>query len=128
VIYLDSSVVLSRLLAENRSPPDAISNEPLVSSRLLEYEVWNRIHAKGLTRSHEQETRNLLARIVLFELTLRVLDRALKPFPIFVRTLDSLHLATIEHLRADGQDVELASYDRRLIAGARALSISIYGL
>jgi len=56
------------------------------------------------------------------------LARALQPFPVVVRTPDGLHLATIEFLRAGGQDIELASYDRRLIAGARALGIAIYAL
>jgi hypothetical protein len=36
-------------------------------------------------------------------------------------------LASIEFLR-QRQQVELASYDERLIAGARALHISLYGV
>jgi hypothetical protein len=43
MIYLDSSVALAYLLAEDRFPPDELWNEQLVSSRLLECEVWNRI-------------------------------------------------------------------------------------
>jgi hypothetical protein len=50
----------------------------------------------------------------------------LEPFPIPVRTLDGLHLASIEFLRARRQTVELASYDERLLAGARALHIPLY--
>jgi hypothetical protein len=41
--------------------------------------------------------------------------RALDPFPIPVRTLDALHLA-IEFLRVRQQQVELESYDGRLVA------------
>jgi hypothetical protein len=37
-------------------------------------------------------------------------------------------LASIEFLRQRQQQVELASYDERLIAGARALHISLYGV
>ena len=47
--------------------------------------------------------------------------RALRPFPIAVRSLDGLHLATMHHLRTLGIDVDLASYDRRLIAAAHAM-------
>jgi hypothetical protein len=36
-----------------------------------------------------------------------------------VRTLDCLHLATIEFIRGQGETVELASYDNRLLAAAR---------
>ena len=40
-------------------------------------------------------------------------------------TLDGLHLATLDFLRAQGDPVELASYDNRLIAAAQALSIPL---
>jgi hypothetical protein len=56
------------------------------------------------------------------------LARALQPFPVAVRTPDGLHLATLEFLRASGENIELASYDRRLIAAAQALGITIYAL
>lgn len=128
MIYLDSSVALAQLFAEDRSLPEAVTEHSLVSSRLLEYEIWNRIHARGLTRSHGDEAGALLARVALIDLTPTVLARALEPFPISVRTLDGLHLATIEFLRRRGEDVELASYDRRLVAGARALGIAMYRL
>ena len=36
------------------------------------------------------------------------------------------HLASIEFLRVREQHVELASYDERLTAGARALHIPLY--
>jgi len=56
------------------------------------------------------------------------LRRALDPFPVPVRTLDALHLATAEYLRQQGEAVELASYDNRLIAAARAMQIPITAL
>ena len=55
------------------------------------------------------------------EMLPNVLARALEPFPAPVRTLDALHLASIEFLRGQGQTVELASYDDRLIHAAKAL-------
>jgi hypothetical protein len=36
MIYLDSSVALAHLLAEDRFPPDKLWEEQLVSSRILE--------------------------------------------------------------------------------------------
>jgi hypothetical protein len=39
IVYLDTSVVLARLFAEDRSPPDALWSQPLVASRLLEYDA-----------------------------------------------------------------------------------------
>ena len=128
MIYLDSSVALAHLLAEDRYPPEDLWQQQLVSSRLLEYEVWNRIHACRLDRSHGDAVRALVGSVALLELAPPVLARALEPFPISVRTLDALHLASIEFLRERQQQVELASYDERLIAAARALHISLYGV
>jgi predicted nucleic acid-binding protein len=127
VIYLDSSVALAHLLAEDRFPPADLWQQQLVSSRLLEYEVWNRIHARRLDQSHGDAVRALISRVALLELATPVLARALDPFPIAVRTLDALHLSSIEFLRLRQQQVKLASYDARLIAGARALHIPLYG-
>ncbi len=123
MIYLDSSAALAHLLAEDRAPPDDLWRQPLTSSRLLEYEVWNRIHASRLGDSHGEMVRDLIGRLALLELVPPVLTRALEPFPAPVRTVDALHLASIMFLKAHGQTVELASYDRKLIAAAQALGI-----
>ena len=128
MIYLDTSVALAHLLAEDHVPPDRLWKEPLISSRLIEYEIWTRIHARKLTRSHADEVRSLLSRLALIELATSVLARALEPFAKPVRTLDALHLASMEFLRNQGQSVTLASYDERLINTARALRFPLYKL
>ena len=128
MIYLDTSAALAQLLAEDRSPPERLWQEPLISSRLLEYEIWTRIHGRKLARSHGDEVRTLLGRIALVELSQPVLTRALEPFPRPVRTLDALHLASMDFLRKEGQSITLASYDDRLINAARALRVPIYDM
>jgi len=128
VIYVDSSVALSQLIFESRSPPEALWEQPLVSSRLLAYEVWNRIHAYGLTATRSDDARALLALVDLVELSEPALARALQPFPARIRTLDALHLATIEFLRRQGETVELASYDSRFVTAAEALGIPVAAL
>lgn len=128
MIYLDSSVALAQLLAEDRTPPETLWQETLVASRLLEYEVWSRLNARGLGRSHGEGARNLIGRVALLELAPPVLGRALEPFPMPVRTLDALHLASIEFLRGRGQSIELASYDDRLLSTARAMGIPLLTL
>jgi predicted nucleic acid-binding protein len=128
VIYLDSSVALAHLLTEPHQPPERIWQEPLISSRLLEYEIWTRIHARKLAHSHGELVRALLDRVAFVELAPPVLTRALEPFPTPVRTLDALHLSSMEFLRTHSQVVNLASYDARLVAAARALAIPIYAM
>ncbi len=125
MIYLDTSVLLAQLLAEDRRPALRVWAEPVVTSRLAEYEVWVRIQALGLARSHRATVEAVLARLAFLELSRPVLARAMEPFPKPVRTLDALHLASIEFLRQMGQEVRLASYDRRLNAAARSLAIPL---
>jgi predicted nucleic acid-binding protein len=125
VIYLDTSVLLAQVLAEDRVPRPSLWSERLVSSRLLEYETWTRLHALRLARSHGDAARALLQRVALVELAPLVQGRTLEPFPVPVRTLDALHLATALFLQRQGQDVEVASYDERLLAAARALALPL---
>jgi hypothetical protein len=128
VIYIDSSVALARLLFEPRGPPAQFWREELVSSRLLEYEIWNRLHAYDPAGSNIAPARTLLSGIELLGLDRAILARALEPWPTPIRTLDSLHLATADHLRRQGEPVELASYDNRLLEAARLLDMPIAAL
>lgn len=128
MIYVDTSVALAHLLAEDRRPPRTLWNETLVSSRLLEYEIWTRLNARSLVDSHGEAARNLIGRFALLELAPPVLVRALEPFPEPVRTLDALHLASVEYLRTNGQWVQLASYDHRMTAVAKAMEMSVFDL
>jgi hypothetical protein len=61
VIYLDTSVALAPLLPSN------LWAEPLIASRLLEYEIWTRLNARRLGRSHGEEARVLIQRIALID-------------------------------------------------------------
>ena len=128
MIYVDTSVVLAQLLAEDRRPPAHLWNETLVTSRLMEYEIWTRLHARQLAESHGEAARLLIGRIALLELSPPVLARALDAFPVSVsvRTLDALHLASCEYLRKQGQSIVLASYDGRMTALARAMNIPLF--
>ena len=128
MIYIDSSVVLARLLFEPRSPPAQFWREELISSRLLEYEIWNRLHAYDPAGSNIGPARALLSGIALLELDRPTLARALEPWPTPIRTLDALHLATVDYLHLQGEPVELASYDNRLVAAARAIGVPIAAL
>ena len=99
-----------------------MEREPLIASRLLEYEMWTRLNARN------EIARQLLAPaspVSLVELASPVLLRALQPFPLPVRTLDALHLATLDFLRERGLKVRLANYDDKLNEVAHALGFVI---
>ena len=125
MIYVDTSVILAELLVEDRRPKASLWGQPLVSSRLLHYETWTRVNALGLAASHGERTRELVGQISLLELHPEVLTRATEPFPLPVRTLDALHLASVEFLRGRGESVKLASFDARMALVARKLKIPL---
>ncbi len=125
MIYLDTSVAIAQLLAEDRLPPAELWNDVLVSSRLLEVELWNAIHRRRLERSHGELARRFLESVAFAELSRDVLRRATEPFPTPVRTLEALHLATILFLRDQGLALRLASYDRRMLEAAARLEIPL---
>ncbi|MXX42158.1 MAG: PIN domain-containing protein [Acidimicrobiales bacterium] len=128
MIYLDTSVALAHLLSEDRVPPASLWQQTLVSSRLIEYEVWTQLHGRGLGRSHGEAAQALIGRIGLAELAPPVLARALEAFPgrARVRTLDALHLATCTFLSDTGQTVQLASYDSGMNETAAAMGIALH--
>ena len=70
--------------------------------------------------------RELLERTAFVELTPTVLERARAPFPVGIRTLDALHLASVAYLHALRQPVRLASYNKRMLAAARSLDIPAF--
>lgn len=128
MIYLDTSVALAQLLAEDRKPPTHLWREWLVASRLLEYEMWTRLHARGVAGSHGDAARLLLGRVAFLELARPVLARALEPFPTPVRTLDALHLASVMFLRERGHEVVLATLDARMSNAAHAMGLTLFEL
>ena len=90
--------------------------------------MWVRLSARKLTDSHAEAARELIRRIALLEMSPAILARALDAFPIPVRTLDALHLASFQYLQRSGQKGQLASYDRRMVAAARVMDISLLDL
>jgi predicted nucleic acid-binding protein len=120
MIYLDSSVLIAHLLAEDRRPPASLWDNPLVSSRLLEVEAWTVLHARGKAGLGERLWL-LLARLSILEMEEAVVERATRPFPMPVRALDAIHLATAEYLRGLGEGVSIATYDGRMAAVARKM-------
>ena len=117
MINLDSSMAIAYLLAEYRYPSNALWEQAVVSSRLLECEVWNRINARRLQDSHGDAVRGLIGRIAIIELVPPVLKCALEPFPVPVRTSDPF--GSHRFIRAQGAIMRLASYDERMLGVAR---------
>lgn len=123
--YVDTSVVLAALFAEDRRPPAAFWAQHLVASRLLEYETWVRVHAAAASPALIEAARLVTGSVGLVEMTPQVLSRAVEPFPARLRTLDVLHLATADYLREQGMRLRFATYDSRLRDAANTLRFDV---
>lgn len=128
MIYVDTSVVLAHLFAEDRVPPASLWRESLVSSRLLEYEVWTRVHARRVPAAGADAARDVIGRIALLDLSRELVARAIDPFPSPLRTLDALHLASAQFLTDQGVSIAVATYDDRMSAAAKALGFPLHPL
>jgi hypothetical protein len=114
MIYLDNSVALAYLLAEDRFPSELLWDQLLVSSRLLECEVWNRVNAHQLQNSHGDAVRNLIGRVAMIEMVGPVLERALRPFPVPVDA--GCHSPISPGVRACAKSERAAHQLRRTVA------------
>jgi len=63
--------------------------------------------------------------VAFVELAPTVLERAVEPFPVPVRTLDAMHLATALFLAGRRQGVKVATYDERMRGAARAAGLGV---
>ena len=124
MIYIDTSVVLSLVFSERVQPHPSFWRQRFIASGLLEYEVFNRVNAREVTDHQMSQVRQIIDQITTLDMSPEILVRALQPFPIAVRTLDALHLATMVYLRSRGQEIHLASYDRRFVEAAKALGFA----
>lgn len=123
--YVDTSVILAYLLSEPRRPGSALWLSRLVSSELLRYEVWVRLNSLGKAEELGAVAAASLRRVGVLGLEEAILRRALAPFPVPVRTLDALHLSTLDYVRRDVPGIRLATYDRRMRDAAIAMGIPL---
>lgn len=125
MVYLDTSVALAQLLAEDRRPAPTLWDASLVSSRLLSFELLTAVNNRRSSSDVVAAARGMIARIALLELIPEIVERANEAFPIPVRSLDALHLASVSFLIAQGVDVLLATYDARMRSAAERLEIPL---
>lgn len=128
MIYVDSSVLLAQLLSEDICPPASLWDGELVSSRLIEYETWTVLHNRKLAISQEKTATALLDRLRFIELSPIVLERCLDSWPLRIRTLDAIHLASLLYLQSRRVRLKLATYDNRMEEAAGKLKIKTFSL
>jgi predicted nucleic acid-binding protein len=135
-VYLDSSVLLRKVLRQAGSLREWAAVRTGVASALVETECLRTLDRlrlrvglsdKELARRRETVFR-LLESIEVVEVTAAVLARAAQPLPTELGTLDAIHLATAllwrEH---SGGDIIVATHDAALGVAARACGMIVIG-
>lgn len=125
MVYVDSSVALSEIFSEGRRPPKAFWNATLVASRLTDLEVRTRATASGRAESYRPVIDRLASRFNFLDITDEVLELIYSGRTAQLRTLDAIHLSTLDYLNRGTRKVPLATYDRRLATAAQAMGFQV---
>ncbi len=136
ICYFDSSVVLRKVL----HAPGVLREWPEVkrgvASLLVEVEcmrTFDRLFHQGDLSANQvmakrTEIYRLMDSLVVIHPTPAILSRAGQPFPLPVKTLDAIHLASALAYRDENSvPIVLATHDRRLALAARASGLTVIG-
>jgi hypothetical protein len=134
VAYLDSSLTLRYILKGETAIQHALACDQVVSSELMEIECRRVLHRcrmqgelddTGLVLATER-LEKLLSGISLIQLTAPIKKRAMEAFPLMIKTLDALNLATalyfVEKRPAD--TIIIFSHDESMNRCAKVLGFA----
>src|ERR1035437_348264 len=132
-VYVDSSVMVAATLEQ----PGALRGvrwAAAVSSELIVAELLRTLDRLRLTAStpdaelaqlREEAERNV-AKLDLVPIDRAVLRRAGGAFPVAVKTLDAIHLATALLWDEQAGEIVFLTLDRQLANAARACGLTVY--
>jgi predicted nucleic acid-binding protein len=137
IAYVDSSVVARFVMRQPDRLTELASFEQRLTSQLTQLECLRALDRARIAEGLASD--EILARsLVLFEQLRRmkrvsvsrsVLERGGSSFPLPVKALDAVHLATALQLRDRGQfDLVFATHDRQQGKAALALGFTVIGL
>ena len=135
-VYLDTSVILRRLLNEPNPLPDWGRWEAAYSSRLWLTEAQrtvDRLRLDGRLDDEDvvrlrDECRKVHAALHIVPVDEGILARAGDPFPTTVGTLDAIHLATALAIQAGTALDRFLTHDRRLALAAAGMDFVVEGV
>jgi len=134
-VYFDSSVVLRVVLGERGRLKEWSRTSEAVTSEITRVEclrALDRLRLEGGMVDRELARRRAMALSVLsgFEqvrLNRAVLERAADPFPVKIRSLDALHVASALLVRTRFPALRFATHDVDLGAAAAAEGLPVIG-
>jgi predicted nucleic acid-binding protein len=131
--YVDSSVVLRKILRQPGATADWLDAGAVVTSELLELEAWrtlDRLRLLGRLPGPDMaaattELRAYLEGIEVVPLQPAILRRAAQPLPVPVGALDAIHLATaLIWTERRLEELVVFTHDRQLAAAAQACGLA----
>lgn len=135
VRYLETSAVMAALLESDAMALDAMRGEgrPMTSALTFAEGFRSIVRARASGRIDARQAReatslleSLERRCASIPVTDAVLSRSGRPFPIEpVRTLDAIHLASLEVIGVRAAHVVVATCDERVRVNARALGYRV---
>ncbi len=135
-LYLDTSVILRILFSEPGTRAPLTNKSVAVSSELLQVEAFRALdHARlgGLLDDLQMARKSkelfaLLSNVHLFPVSAEVLELARATFPIRVRALDALHVATAQAVTAEVGPVDFWTHDAGMACAATVRGLEVFGL
>jgi hypothetical protein len=136
-VYLDSSVILRRLLGQSGALREWRLVRTGISSRLAEVECLRTLDRLRLDAALDERRLAtlrealyaVLATLEIVEITRAVLTRAAQPSPTSLGTLDALHLSSALIWRErTGRHLAMATHDEALATASRAYGLAAIGI
>lgn len=136
ITYLDSSVILRRVLNQPGQIAVLRDDEKTISSSLAEVECLRAIDRLRILGALDEMAQARLRGLVykafesgdVLEPGRAVLERASMPFPTSLRTLDAIHVATaLLYREATGSPVRMATHDHALARASLAMGLEVIG-
>ena len=136
-VYLDSSVVLRRVLGQAGALAEWRRLRRSVSSRLTEVECFRTLDRLRLDRTIDEmtlarlreATHRILDSTEIVEITRGVLSRAAQPSPTSLGTLDAIHMASVQMWSERKREaIVVATHDVALATAARASGFRVAGV
>jgi predicted nucleic acid-binding protein len=137
VKYVDASAVLRVLFKEPGPTVPLVPGEILVSSHLVEIEVFRAVDRARLTGNLDDtltarkrhELTDFLVMLDLIPVSQTVIDQAKSSFAVNVRAIDAIHVATAGLLAAESSDaLEFWTHDERQATAALSRGLAVRGV
>ncbi len=137
ICYLDSSIILRKILGQDDSLEEWRSIETAVSSELAEIEclrVVDRMRINGMLSEKASATQRknvyaVLEAVALVPISRQIVQSSSRPLPAVVGTLDAIHLSTALMLRdSELPALVFCTHDKQLTRAAQALGMSCLGV